>query len=1093
MLAHHPITGQSIRILRTETQISSDLKTLVWVRSSFKKSHRWLRWFPVITEPSAYNICNHATAVVISEEKDLDEWVLLLPTIFNSESECLLVAPNRIVSVLEKQHSFTSSRTLLYEDMFESYPYLGEPIKVEDQLEKIIVSLAHILRMNRVAWSSSVNRDDMPFPLRMQYDSWVKTCNGSILGLPENADDSCIPQTWLIQQYFHHSSNRRSREIFTCLEKNIASPYIDNILLLNEQEYSEIPAHPKIQTIILNHRLTYFDVLAQAKIHVPLGGFILFSNSDIYFNDTLSYLWRISLSERNMFLALLRWEDLKNEEPHIFGPRADSQDSWVLARNSLTFDITEDDFGFPFGKSGCDNAIALIMMRKRFLVVNPAFSIKTFHVHSSNIRTYDPKDVLFRPHYLYVDPTVIQYCSVETSLNPYLCTNEIINLNWKKRILAKSFTRSIHGLTDNSVQTVCTMLQRSEQNYFFSPTEHNLWTPPPINPLLYRFENCFVTTGGLVSSFNKIFVGKNRGWINGWEAAKQSSLTPSIHVPNLIAYPFNESLCKTLSKWVLTYLPHVYTLRLIIKKSGLPVPEFLVPHIPEIGLFLQDCVWFENGNVTVSPMMEDMNYYANTVWAVPPPEEESLVTKEDIDILRTLLPAKREEESEAEAEAEAEAKAKAEKEPVAVFCVEDDENTVLTREWAEETAERILSKGWVVHYVSSTDPPSLRRKAFSSASWIFGQGNALDWIWYADPGTTVMEFLKDFEPTGEHIHLAGAAGLRYILGTIKNEPFPFQRQNALLDVGKAIQKYGFKETLQSIRSNPIVEIPKIVLPTGNGLKGIWTHTGDSFREMVKIWEIRKYVNIELSEHTHYCWWGDIGEVLLYDQDTPRWWVDIPPYQMALFGNCAPPGPDKHKLRQSIWSFWPRSPIHIENMNDAKENRKGYSDRTISSLFLGKIENGVQRANRCKQDWSKCVELFSMPIDPTGAPYPYSQKEYLQKLCNAKFGLCLPGFGQKCNREIEYFATGCVPIVTDGVDITNYLLAPKLGTHYFYAKNPEEVLKIVKETTPEKWLEMSLAGKEWWRAIASAEGFFRLTWARIEQCRPYLNVGIPQSF
>jgi hypothetical protein len=56
-----------------------------------------------------------------------------------------------------------------------------------------------------------------------------------------------------------------------------------------------------------------------------------------------------------------------------------------------------------------------------------------------------------------------------------------------------------------------------------------------------------------------------------------------------------------------------------------------------------------------------------------------------------------------------------------------------------------------------------------------------------------------------------------------------------------------------------------------------------------------------------------------------------------------------------------------------------------------------------------------------------------------------------------------------------------------------LLKIVSETSPAKWLEMSKAGKDWWRAVASAEGLFRLTWARIEQCRPYLNVGIPKSF
>jgi hypothetical protein len=76
---------------------------------------------------------------------------------------------------------------------------------------------------------------------------------------------------------------------------------------------------------------------------------------------------------------------------------------------------------------------------------------------------------------------------------------------------------------------------------------------------------------------------------------------------------------------------------------------------------------------------------------------------------------------------------------------------------------------------------------------------------------------------------------------------------------------------------------------------------------------------------------------------------------------------------------------------------------------------------------------------------------------------------------------------------HYLIPPNEGVHYFVAKTIADVQRIIQSTSAETWMEMSLAGREWWRAIASAEGFFRLTWARIEQCRPYLQVGIPQTF
>jgi hypothetical protein len=173
--------------------------------------------------------------------------------------------------------------------------------------------------------------------------------------------------------------------------------------------------------------------------------------------------------------------------------------------------------------------------------------------------------------------------------------------------------------------------------------------------------------------------------------------------------------------------------------------------------------------------------------------------------------------------------------------------------------------------------------------------------------------------------------------------------------------------------------------------------------------------------------------------------------------------------------------------------RGWSSRSIESLFLGKVENGIQLAGRTGADWSRCVSLFSMPIDSTGKPYPYTQEQYLEKLCDARFGLCLPGFGPKCNREIEYVCCGVVPIVTPGVDMKGYLVPPIEGVHYLTAKTPEEVAVRIKETSAEKWAAMSTAGRHWWRTYASAEGLYRLTWARIEQCRPYVNSGIPPKF
>jgi hypothetical protein len=1078
MLAHHPTTGQPIRILRSDVSISSDMKTLVWLREGFQESHRWKRWYSIITEVGALHVSdstNNLAAVIIPLNANLDEWIPLLPTIFHNNSKTLLVAPNSVLQSLTER-GFTTNLTFAFEELYDYYPYLGEPVQESDSIEKVILSIAHILRIPKVVWTSPSIRSDLDDGCRVQYDAWsTHYSESSLQTIPIDSDDSCIPRTWLIQQYFRHPNSRRAREIFSCLEKNIACEFIDTILLLNEHEYNEILASPKIRVESLSHRITYYDVFKAIRDTIPAGDFVLFSNSDIWFDRSLQQIWSIGLKERSLFLALLRWED--GAEPTLFGPRADSQDAWIIARDAVTFDITEKDFGFPFGKPGCDNAIALIMMSKRLLVSNPAYSIRCMHVHSSNIRNYDPKDILYRTHYLYVDPTVIQPIKVARNLE-YGRVPAPIMKSWILHNLGKSFPRPITCIRDTDIVQICENLRLKGEIY--TPHEQNMYTPNSSNTPLYNFKGGhFVTANGLISSFKELIVGEHSAWKEGIEANMHTTLVPSIHVPTMIACPC-DPICETsLAKWVLHYLPRVMAIRKIVKEANLPVPEFLVPQHQDIGAFLNDCVWGdERQNITVTPMLSDMNYYSESVWAVPPSANSDSICAEDIELLRGLLPSDSNTNS---------------KYPIVVFCVEDDEHAVCTRGWAEETAENIMPKGWIVRYVSHTDLPSVRRKAFQDASWIIGSGSALDWIWYAPKGAHVFEFMSDRDCRGDHIHLAGAAGLHYVTSLINTEEHVvFQRQNALLDVGKAIKLFGFKEMLDVVH-NLFQEKPRIIIPSGKALEGIHNHIGNGFREIATMWANRGYVNLVHTEDTHYCWWGGIGEVLLYDRESIRWWYNIPSYQMALFGNCLPPAKDVQRLRQSVWSFWPYSPRAVEGVVSRVENMRGYDSRPIQSLFLGRVSNGLQKIARCAIDWSTSVELFSMPVDSTDTPYPFTQEEYLSKLCSARFGLSLPGNGQKCNREIEYFACGCVPIIVDGVDMKSYLVPPIEGIHYFKASTPDDVKRIVKNTSPSKWAAMSAAGRNWWRNYASVEGLFRLTWARIEQCKPYYNVGIPATF
>ena len=154
-------------------------------------------------------------------------------------------------------------------------------------------------------------------------------------------------------------------------------------------------------------------------------------------------------------------------------------------------------------------------------------------------------------------------------------------------------------------------------------------------------------------------------------------------------------------------------------------------------------------------------------------------------------------------------------------------------------------------------------------------------------------------------------------------------------------------------------------------------------------------------------------------------------------------------------------------------QKAWSQRTKTVVFYGKVENKVQEKRRFGQDWSATCDEFVCAKGET-ATYQFSQAEYLEKLADAKFGLCLAGFGKKCHREVECMAMGCVPLVAPEVDMENYANPPKEGVQYLRVKSPEDAKEQVESMSESQWATMSAACQEWWRNNASAEASWKLT-------------------
>jgi len=151
----------------------------------------------------------------------------------------------------------------------------------------------------------------------------------------------------------------------------------------------------------------------------------------------------------------------------------------------------------------------------------------------------------------------------------------------------------------------------------------------------------------------------------------------------------------------------------------------------------------------------------------------------------------------------------------------------------------------------------------------------------------------------------------------------------------------------------------------------------------------------------------------------------------------------------------------------------WAERSKRLVFYGKTENKVQERRRTAADWESACSEWVM-VKGSSEPYPFTQKEYLENLSKARFGLCLAGYGYKCHREIECMAMGCVPVCAPEVDMSSYARPPELGVHYICAANPEEARLVSETMSEETWCIMSEACKRWWKENASCLGSFELT-------------------
>ena len=199
----------------------------------------------------------------------------------------------------------------------------------------------------------------------------------------------------LFTTFYNEKNVIRRDELLFCLQKNIENRWIDRIYILDES--NDDLNNPKIILKKLKRRPFFNDFLNIVNQNTGNDDINIISNTDIYFDDTLKTISKIS--DHSLCLALNRWNVLNNTIKFEIGF---GQDTWIFKGQ-----IRDNIEAFFFnGLPASDNRFAFELRKVGYKVINPSLSVKSFHMHNSRIRSYQSEVLIPGPYY-YPLPAII--------------------------------------------------------------------------------------------------------------------------------------------------------------------------------------------------------------------------------------------------------------------------------------------------------------------------------------------------------------------------------------------------------------------------------------------------------------------------------------------------------------------------------------------------------------------------------------------------------------------------------------------------------------------------------------------------------------
>ena len=247
---------------------------------------------------------------------------------------------------------------------------------------------------------------------------------------------------FLYTTYYKEDNNYRRNELLTCLKINISNTAISKIIVFNEGDSIAHLAPGKIEEVFIGKRPTYQDFINYINANSNTDDIHIIANTDIYFDKNIEVLKLINL--KNTCLALSRWDTADTIKPRLYNHN-DSQDVWVF-KGPVKQQLKAN---FPLGVPRCDNRLMYQLQEAGYKVLNPAFSIKVFHIHKGQrALTYTEGDNLhnLKPPYGYLYPhnlygfwqTLYFNYKHQEKLGAYCYDIKKVNFWWPVRLLRKT-------------------------------------------------------------------------------------------------------------------------------------------------------------------------------------------------------------------------------------------------------------------------------------------------------------------------------------------------------------------------------------------------------------------------------------------------------------------------------------------------------------------------------------------------------------------------------------------------------------------------------------------------------------------------------